>query len=83
MFKCPECKSPTLHEHEIGPTITRVILGINSQACCTVYDDYWESSGHKKWWTCGNCGWKLPVADTDELIRYLENSIPHNGRYPG
>ena len=83
MFKCPECNSTTLHEHEIGPIITREVRGINSHHHCTVYDDHWQSVGSKKWWTCANCGWKLPVGNTDELIAYLEDSIPHNGRFFG
>lgn len=73
MFQCPECGHRVLHEHEIGSTITREIQGINSQYHCTVYEAYWQSAGSKKWWTCGNCGWKLPAGNVDELVRYLEN----------
>lgn len=77
LFTCPECGGNKLHEHEIGPILTREIRGIHSQYHHTVYDTYWISQDSKKWWTCGDCGWRLPVADKDTpgLIRYLEGKL--------
>lgn len=75
MFLCPECRSTKLYEHAIGPTIIREIRGINSQYRCTVYDTYWPGAKGEEWWTCGNCGWRLPATNIDELICYLEGLL--------
>jgi transcription initiation factor IIE alpha subunit len=75
LFKCPECGSNKLFENEIGPVITREVRGIHSQYHHTVYDVYWASKDGEKWWTCGDCGWRLPVSTTPELIKYLEGKL--------
>lgn len=76
MFQCPECGGTTLHECEIGPTITREVQRIKWQYEYVVYATYWISEDAKKWWVCGECGWKLPVETEHQLIAWLkeENS---------
>ncbi len=72
MFVCPECSDTVLHEHETGLTVTREVQGINSQDCRTQCSESWESEENKVHWTCGHCGWRLPVQNVYELICYLE-----------
>ncbi len=72
MFKCPECGSDLLYEKEAGAVITRHIVAIDSRDRCTKYSDFWVETPNQKSWVCGDCGWKLPVRNTAQLIRYLE-----------
>jgi len=74
-FVCPECGFTILHEKEIGPILTREVRQINWQYHHTVYENYWVSEDGKKWWLCGQCGWKIPVADEQELVAWLKERL--------
>lgn len=73
-FECPKCGGKALHEVvESGPTVTRLIKGVDSADCCTKYTDYWISAHARVRWLCGDCKYELPVRNVSQLIEYLES----------
>jgi len=79
LFSCPQCGHTKLFEHERGPTVTRVIQGIDTRYNTTVYEVYWSDFKPTKWWTCAHCSWQLPVKTMDELIVYLDKQREEHG----
>jgi predicted nucleic-acid-binding Zn-ribbon protein len=70
--KCPKCGESPVREHEIGPTLTRELTGFHPRYFNTTYDVYYITEPARKWWTCGTCGWTLPVNNETQLRRFLE-----------
>jgi hypothetical protein len=52
------------------------VEGVSAKHLTTLYDHYKVSVDAAKWWTCGECGYKLPATNVKELVAYLNAGCP-------
>jgi len=49
---------------------------VSAEHLTTSYDHYRVSVDAAKWWTCGECGYRLSATNVKELVTYLNAGCP-------
>jgi predicted RNA-binding Zn-ribbon protein involved in translation (DUF1610 family) len=71
LFECPQCGDNRIEEVLSGVTQATEVVNIIEKLKCLEYGTMSTDGGDFVYFQCLNCGWKLPVADVDDLCDYL------------